>query len=67
MREILSTEQPCILCGMALEVVTVHRDDDTNEERIERVRLDHDDRECGRMIALYPEIWPGSQRNGSRS
>lgn len=58
MREILTTEQPCILCGMALEVVTVLRNDDTGEERIERTRLGHSDVECARMLALYSEVWP---------
>lgn len=62
MREILSTEQPCILCGMALEVVVLLRDDDTDEERIERSRLLHDETECRRMIALYPEVWPQAVR-----
>lgn len=58
MREILCTEQPCILCGMALEIVTVSRDEETGREATVRVRLDHDDDDCRQMIALYPEIWP---------
>ena len=58
MSEILSTEQPCIFCGMALEVVVIHRDDDTRQERIERTRLPHSDSECLRMMALYKEMWP---------
>lgn len=62
MREILCTEQPCILCGMALQVVTMSRDDVTGEERIDRTNLPHDSAECARMVALYPEIWPVSAR-----
>lgn len=58
MREILSTEQPCILCGMALEVVTISREESTGEERTERVRLTHNEAECRRMLTLYSEIWP---------
>lgn len=58
MPEILSTEQPCIFCGMALEVVTIYRDDLTSEERIERTRLPHSDDECLRMLRLYRETWP---------
>lgn len=56
--EILSTEQPCVLCGMALEAVTLHRDTDTGEERVERSPLPHDEADCRRMIGLYREIWP---------
>lgn len=56
--EILACEQPCVLCGMALEAVTLHRDDETGEERIERTRLPHSMTECKRMIGLYREIWP---------
>ena len=58
MREILSTEQPCVLCGMALQVVTLYRDELTDEERIERVDLPHDLDACARMLSLYPEVWP---------
>lgn len=60
MREILCCEQPCILCAMPLEVVTLYRDDDTGKERTERERLDHDEAECRRMVTLYREIWPHS-------
>jgi hypothetical protein len=63
MHEILSTEQPCILCGMALEVVTISRDWSTGEERIERTRLPHEDSECRRMLALYPETFPAYGRS----
>ena len=58
MREILSTEQPCVLCGMALQVVTICRDDATGAERIDRVDLPHDLAACARMLSLYPEVWP---------
>ncbi len=60
MTEILSAEQPCILCGSLLEIVTLHRNDDTNEERIERVPVGHSDSECRAMVRLYREIWPTS-------
>lgn len=56
--EILSAEQPCILCGMALEIVVIHRDPLTGEERIERTRLEHNEGDCLRMLALYSETWP---------
>jgi hypothetical protein len=60
MIEILSVEQPCILCAQALEVVTVSRDVDTGEERIERTRLDHSAVTCAATLALYREEWPNS-------
>lgn len=56
--EILSTEQPCIFCGMALQVVTLLLDHDTGAERIERDNLPHSDRECATMLRLYSETWP---------
>lgn len=56
--EILSTEQPCILCGMALLIVTIHRDSDTGAEETRRTLLPHDEDACRAMLALYPEIWP---------
>lgn len=58
MHEILSAEQPCILCAQPMEVVTVTRDDDTGEERIERTRLDHNDETCAATLALYREAFP---------
>jgi hypothetical protein len=58
MIEILSAEQPCILCGGLLEVVTLFRDPDTNEERIERHRIGHDDVTCAATLALYREAFP---------
>lgn len=62
--EILSTEQPCIFCGMALQVVTLSLDHATGKERIERVNLPHSDEECARMLRLYPETWPGLPKKG---
>lgn len=62
MREILSIEQPCVLCGQAMEVVTIHRNDDTGEERTERTRLDHSDVSCAATIRLYAETWPTALR-----
>lgn len=58
MIEILSAEQPCVLCGGLLEVVTIHRDPDTREERTERTRLDHNEHACRALLALYQESWP---------
>lgn len=58
MLEILSAEQPCVLCGQPLEVVTISRDPDTNEERTERTRLDHNDVTCREVLALYREAFP---------
>lgn len=58
MLEILSAEQPCILCAQPLEVVTIMRDQDTGEERTERTRLDHDDHTCRAVLALYREAFP---------
>jgi hypothetical protein len=58
MFEILSAEQPCILCAQPLEVVTISRDRDTGEERTERTRLDHSDVTCRATLALYREVFP---------
>jgi hypothetical protein len=58
MLEILSAEQPCILCAQPLEVVTISRDFDTGEERTERTRLDHDEHTCRATLALYREAFP---------
>ncbi len=60
MREILSAEQPCILCGQLLEVVTVTRDDDTNEERVDRHNVPHPQEDCLSFLRLYRETWPVS-------
>lgn len=56
--EILSAEQPCILCAQPVEVVTWFSDRDTGEDRIERVRLDHSTDACKAVLALYREEWP---------
>lgn len=58
MHEILSVEQPCILCAQAMEVVTITRDFDTGEERIERTKLDHSESTCAATVALYREVFP---------
>ncbi len=58
MLEILCAEQPCILCGQPLEVVTIWRDPATAEERTERTRLDHNDVTCREVLALYREAFP---------
>lgn len=58
MHEILSVEQPCVLCAQAMEVVTITRDSLTGEERIERTRLDHTEVSCAATLALYKEEWP---------
>jgi hypothetical protein len=58
MHEILSTEQPCILCAQPLHVVTITRDLDTGEERTERTDLDHNDETCRATLALYREAFP---------
>jgi hypothetical protein len=41
-----------------MEVVTVSRDADTGEERIERTRLDHSEQSCAAILALYREAFP---------
>jgi hypothetical protein len=58
MHEIMSVEQPCILCNQPLEVVTIIRDLDTGEQRTDRTRLDHSDDDCRATLALYREAFP---------
>ncbi len=58
MLEILTAEQPCIFCAQPTEVVTWMRDPDTDEERIERTRLDHNDDACAATLSLYREAFP---------
>jgi hypothetical protein len=58
MHEILSVEQPCILCAQPIEIVTLSKDSETGEERIERTRLDHSERSCAATLALYREAFP---------
>jgi hypothetical protein len=65
MREILSVEQPCVLCGQALEVVTISRDDETGEEQIERTALLHTMGNCSEMRALMAERFPRMTRNNA--
>lgn len=60
MPEILSCEQPCIICGTPLEIVTILTDDLSGEERIERTRFPHSETECLRRFNLYRETWPVS-------
>jgi hypothetical protein len=58
MLEILSAEQPCVLCAQPLEVVTISRDLDTGEQRTDRTRLDHNEETCRGILALYREAFP---------
>lgn len=58
MREILSAEQPCVLCGQLLEIVTIHQDDDTDEQHIRRERVEHSHEDCLSFARLYREMWP---------
>jgi hypothetical protein len=58
MLEILSCEQPCIICGGLLEVVTIFRDPDTGEERTERHRPGHSDVVCRAQLRLFREERP---------
>ena len=60
MHEILSVEQPCILCAMPLEVVTISKCSITGDERLDRTRLDHNDETCRATLALYREAFPWS-------
>jgi len=52
MREILSVEQPCVLCEAPLEVWTIEHDDETGEENIRMETFHHD---CAQMQALVKE------------
>ena len=58
MREILCAEQPCILCGQLLQIVSIHRDDDTNEEHVRRETVEHSEQDCLTFAKLYSETWP---------
>lgn len=58
MHEILSTEQPCVLCAQPIEVVTWSHDPLTGDERIDRTRLDHSSESCAATLALYRETFP---------
>ena len=56
MREILSAEQPCILCGQSLMIVTVYSKD--SEEQVRREPVPHDDEACISFLKLRDEEWP---------
>ena len=56
MREILSAEQPCILCGQALSIVTVYCEG--SEEKVTREDVPHDDAACLSFLRLRDEEWP---------
>ena len=56
MREILSAEQPCILCGQALLIVTVYIEG--AEEKVRREDVPHDNEACLSFLRLQNETWP---------
>lgn len=56
MIEILSAEQPCILCGQALLIVTVYSEG--AEEKVRREPVPHDDAACLAFLQLRDEEWP---------
>lgn len=60
MREIVSAEQPCILCGQLLEFTVVLRDDETGREEVRRDRQPHPTEDCLSFHKLYRETWPPS-------
>lgn len=60
--EILSAEQPCILCGQALLILTVYVDE--GEERVRREPVPHDDRACLTFLSLRNEEWPYRAERG---
>ena len=62
MIEILSAEQPCILCGQALLVVTVYREG--AEEKVRREDVPHDDDACLSFLRLQNEEWPVRREGG---
>jgi ferredoxin len=64
MREILSAEQPCILCGQCLHIVTVMRDEDDGREIVARVDVPHSQENCLSFARLYSETWPNSAVSG---
>lgn len=59
MHEILSAEQPCILCGQALLIITVYVEDAT--EHVRREPVPHDDAQCLSFLKIQDETWPVSQ------
>lgn len=60
MREILSAEQPCILCGQCLQIVTVYSEGSREEVRREDVPHDYD--ACLSFLRLSHEEWPARAR-----
>lgn len=56
MREILSAEQPCILCGQALLIVSIFSDG--KNEKATREWVQHDDDACLSFLKLRDEEWP---------
>jgi hypothetical protein len=60
MREILNAEQPCVLCGSLLSIVTWYLDECSGEEEIRREEIPHPTQECTRLLKLYREEWPPS-------
>lgn len=59
MLEILSAEQPCILCGQALLIVTVYSEG--AEEKVRREDVPHDDAACLSFLRLQDETWPAQR------
>lgn len=62
MHEILCAEQPCILCGQALLIITVYCEG--AEERVRREPVPHDDAACLSFLALRNEEWPTRETLG---
>lgn len=62
MREILSAEQPCILCGQALLIVTVYIEG--AEEKVRREDVPHDNDACLSFLRLQNEEWPIRREGG---
>ena len=62
MREILSAEQPCILCGQSLQIVTVYCEG--AKEDVRREDVPHDNEACLSFLKLRDEEWPARGRLG---
>lgn len=60
MIEILSAEQPCILCGQCLHIVTVYREG--SREEVRREDVPHDSDACLSFLRLVHEEWPARAR-----
>jgi hypothetical protein len=52
MRLLMAVQQPCVLCQGTLEQWLVYRDDETDEERIDKEVVGH---HCYAMDALVAE------------